>query len=117
VENRQLLDLEEQFWRGNAEFYRQNLTADALMVLPDPAGVMTRDATVQSIGDSTRWQRVEMSDVTSLELSPGVMLLTYRATASRDSNNSAYTARATSVYVDRGNGPKLAFHQQTPTQA
>jgi hypothetical protein len=86
------------------------------MVLPDPAGMMTRDATIQCVGDSARWQRVEICDARLLELSPGVILLTYRATASRVSSNSAYAARATSVYVDRGNGLKLACHQQTPTQ-
>ena len=31
-----LIALEEQFWKGDADFYRQRLTAEALMVFPDP---------------------------------------------------------------------------------
>jgi predicted enzyme related to lactoylglutathione lyase len=31
-----LVALEEQFWKGDADFYRQRLTAEALMVFPDP---------------------------------------------------------------------------------
>jgi hypothetical protein len=31
-----LIALEEQFWKGDADFSRQRLTAEALMVFPDP---------------------------------------------------------------------------------
>ena len=37
-----LIALEEQFWKGDADFYRQRLTAEALMVFPDPVGGLAK---------------------------------------------------------------------------
>ena len=111
----QLLCLEEQFWKSDAEFYRSNLAADAVMVFADPIGAMTKQAIVESISASPRWRRVEFRDVTHVPLTSDVMLLTYRATAEREAE-APYAARASSVYVKSGSDWQLAFHQQTPVQ-
>lgn len=109
-----LLQLEEQFWKAGAEFYRDNLAPDALMVFADPVGVMTKQAVVESISAAPRWRRIEFEEATHVQLQPGVMLLTYRATAERDADEP-YVARASSVYVQGSCGWQLAFHQQTPS--
>lgn len=114
---KELLTLEERFWKADAAFYQQNLTADALMVFPDPVGVMEKDTTVASIAGAARWVSVSMADVRTLDLAPGAVLLTYRATARREDDSSNYTARVCSVYVDRGAGWKLTYHQQAPLQS
>ena len=44
-----LIALEEEFWKGDADFYRQRLTAEALMVFADPVGVLGKEETVASI--------------------------------------------------------------------
>jgi limonene-1,2-epoxide hydrolase len=111
----ELVALEEQFWVGDAAFYEQNLAPDALMVFPDPVGAMTRHETVASISESARWRSVEMSEVRVLTPADGVAVLAYRADAVRDEPGSRYTARIASVYVDRGDGWKLSFHQHAPT--
>jgi hypothetical protein len=54
-----LIALEEQFWKGDADFYRQRLTAEALMVFPDPVGVLGQEETVASISQAPRWRDVE----------------------------------------------------------
>jgi hypothetical protein len=40
---------DEQFWKGDADFYRQRLTTEALMVFPDAVGVPGKEETVASI--------------------------------------------------------------------
>ncbi|HSK17608.1 MAG TPA: nuclear transport factor 2 family protein [Longimicrobiales bacterium] len=110
----QLLHLEEQFWTSDETFYRDNLTPDALMVFADPVGAMTKQAIVESISAAPRWRSVEFRDVTHVPLTSDVILLTYQATAERDGGDASYTARASSVYVQRGSRWRLAFHQQTP---
>jgi hypothetical protein len=110
----ELSALEEQFWKGDADFFRRHLIDDALLVLPPPAGLMTKAMTVRSIGESSRWSEVTLREVNVLELSDGVALLTYRATARREAAGPRYTARVSSAFVRRDGEWKLAFHQQTP---
>jgi hypothetical protein len=111
----QLLQLEERFWKSDAEFYRERLTADALMVFADPIGVMTKQAIVESISAGPRWHRIEFDDVNHMSLKPDVVLLTYRATAEREgAAEGEYSARVSSVYVECDGSWQLAFHQQTP---
>jgi hypothetical protein len=38
-----LIALEKQFWKGDADFYRQRLTAEALIVFPDAVGVLGKE--------------------------------------------------------------------------
>lgn len=115
MDTQQLLDLEERFWKGDADFYQENVIDQARMAFADPVGVLTKDAAVSSISESSRWTSVDFEDVHGVALRDGVALLTYRAVARRGPHDSAYSARASSVYVDEG-GWKLAFHQQTPIQ-
>jgi hypothetical protein len=114
MDQAELLGLEEQFWKGDAEFYQRHLTADAIMAFPDPVGRMGKDATVASIAHAPRWSSVDMSEVATLELGPGAVLLLYRARARREGDSSDYRADVSSIYVDRGAGWQLVFHQQAP---
>jgi hypothetical protein len=109
-----LLALEEQFWKEDATFYREHLTADAVLVFPDPVGVLTKEETVQAVAEAPRWARVRMSDVRVVRLADDAAVLTYRAEAERDAQGSRYEALASSAYVFHDASWKLAFHQQTP---
>lgn len=108
----ELLKIEEQFWKRDAAFYRKHLTDDALMVLPEPAGVLDREQTIQSVGHGARWTEVRMENAKTVRLSDEAVVLAYEARAERAGGR--YAALATSAYV-RGDGAwKLALHQQTP---
>jgi hypothetical protein len=78
-----LIALEEQFWKGDTDFYRQRLTAEALMVFPDPVGVLGKEETVASISQAPRWRDVELTEVKAVMLATDAALLVYRATAGR----------------------------------
>jgi len=109
-----LVDLERGFWTGDGDFYRGNLTDDAVMVFPDPVGVLDRRSIVESISAASRWNNVEIGAPACVRVADGAALLTYRATAGRE-GQPPYEALASSLYVERGGAWRLAFHQQTPS--
>jgi hypothetical protein len=111
-----LTALEREFWGGDAAFYDEHLSDDALMVFPEPVSIMNRDETVRSIADAPRWSDVRMEDVRMVPLTATAAVLTYRATARRG-DDAPYLARASSVYVERDGMWTLAFHQQGPLGA
>jgi hypothetical protein len=108
-----LIALEEQFWKRDVDFYRQWLTAEALMVFPDPLGVLDKEETVASISQAPRWRDVEFTEVKAVMLATDAALLVYRATARR-AEAATHVTRASSAYVRQDGVWKLAFHQQTP---
>jgi hypothetical protein len=110
-----LLELERAFWRegGNADFFRECLAADALMVFPAPFGLMGREATIEAVGESPGWTRFEIADSRVLEIGEHVAALAYRVSAV-DANGDSYNAFISSVYTKEGDAWRLALHQQTP---
>jgi hypothetical protein len=110
----ELLTLEHQFWRGDAGFYRRQLTEHAVMVFPETAGVLTRDKVVDAIASAPRWAEVRIDEPRFVGLTQESVLVTYKATARRDGDTKDYVALVSSVYVNRDGSWKLAFHQHTP---
>lgn len=113
----QLVGVEEQFWTGGPEHYRKNLTQDALMAFPDPAGLMGRDSAIEGIAQAPRWEKVEIEDVHVLRLASDAAILVYKGRAWRGDGEGSYSAVVSSTYVQRGGSWKLHFHQQTPAGA
>jgi hypothetical protein len=109
-----VLDLERRFWLGDGAFYGERLSGHAVMVFPEPVGVLDRTATIASLAGAPRWERVEISVETVIEAAPATILLVYRAAAERESDAQAYRALCTSVYVLEEGRLQLALHQQTP---
>ncbi len=52
-----LFDLEEKFWTEGPSFYESRLAYTALMVFPEPAGVLLKDAIAPSLAQKSRWGR------------------------------------------------------------
>lgn len=109
----QLFSIEEGFWTEGAEYYRRHLAPSALMVFPEPTGVLLADEIVSAVAGQ-RWAAVELEEHRVLELDDRSALVTYKATARRAPGEAPYVARASSAYVRDGAAWKLAFHQQTP---
>jgi len=110
-----LLDLEEQFWMGNAEFFRSHLTDNSLMVFAEPVGPMIKADDIRTIAVGPRWNKVRFEEVRVVELSEYAAIMTYRASAGRNGDKDpGYMALGSSAYVKRGGSWKLAFHQQMP---
>lgn len=109
-----LFSLEQKFWTEGADYYGRNLAFAALVVLPDPAGVLVKDEIATTVGTKGRWSQVALEEHRLLELTDGAAVVTYKATAKRADGGKPYVARASSAYVRDGGAWKLAFHQQTP---
>lgn len=109
------VDRERDFWKGDAEFYRENLTDDALMVFEEPVGTLTRELSIKAVATAPRWAEVQFEDVRCIELDEHAVILTYSVQAERQ-GELPYRALASSVYVQSGGGWRLAFHQQTPSR-
>ena len=104
--------LERDFWTAGAEYYRQHLADEALMVFPGM--VLDKPATIESMAAAPRWSDVTFHDRRSIRLSEKAVAIHYRATARRQGEPAPYRALITSVYVRRENAWLLVVHQQTP---
>ena len=112
-----LLAIEEQFWKGDADFHVRTLTEDALMIFPAPAGLLDKARVVHAIATSQRWREVAFRDSRLLQPRSDVAILAYRVSARREGQEARYAAYVSSVYIERNGGWELAFHQQTPLPA
>jgi hypothetical protein len=109
-----LLDLERQFWKGDADFYRRHLSDHAVMVFPEPAGVLPRDRILETIASAPRWNDVRIEHARVAWPTPETALLIYKAAARRAGDANDYVALVSSVYINQDGSWKLAFHQHTP---
>jgi hypothetical protein len=109
-----LLELERELWNADEAFYRETLTPDAVMVFPEPTGVLEHDEILHSLGGADRWRSIDFHDDRLVELTPGVVQLIYRAAAERSEDGSEYQAWVTTTYVQKHGSWRLAAHQQTP---
>jgi hypothetical protein len=105
-------DLERMFWVEGAAFYREWLAEECVMVFPG-VGLMTRAQVIEGIDRSPRWAEVQFGDEHVIDVGPDSRILCYHATARRQ-GEPEYAALVSSVYVRRGDGWKLTFHQHTP---
>lgn len=108
-----LPDLERRFWLDGAEFYRQHLAEEVLMVFPG-VGAMNRPDAIAGVEAAPRWTHVEMVDEHIMEIGSSTRILCYRAKARREEDGE-YSVLVSSLYVREGGEWKLKFHQQTPT--
>lgn len=110
----ELWQLEERFWLDGADFHARTLAPDALMVLPPPAGVLDRAASVESIRSAPRWRRIDLAERRHAQVSADTVILSYMASADRDGTDATYRAQCSSTYVREQGRWLLALHHQTP---
>jgi hypothetical protein len=109
----ELFETEKKFWTGDAEFYRKNLDEQCLVVFAEMSGVMRKEEIAATIKEGARWRKLDMKDRNFLSLADDIALLSYKASAMRETGDS-YEALVSSAYVKRKGQWKMAFHQQTP---
>jgi hypothetical protein len=109
-----LLDLERQLWNADQDFYRETLSDDAVMVFPEPTGILDRDAILESLAGDSEWRRIDFSEERRIESAEDVVQLVYRADAERTEDSSEYSALITTTYERIDGEWRLVSHQQTP---
>ncbi|HSJ13040.1 MAG TPA: nuclear transport factor 2 family protein [Longimicrobiales bacterium] len=108
-----LLEIERPFWTGGADYYRENLAPEFLMLFPG-AGFLDRAGAIRGVEGGRRWTGIEISDARLVSLGPASVVLAYSARAEREGDAGPYRALVSSVYLRHGGAWRLAFHQQSP---
>jgi hypothetical protein len=107
-------DLETRFWQGDAAFFDAWLAPQALMVFPDPIGILNRAEVLDSIRGTPRWTDVRFTKGRLERPTAGVVVVAYRVAARRDGDDAAHAAWASSTYTRSDGVWSLVLHQQTP---
>ncbi|MEO8216791.1 MAG: nuclear transport factor 2 family protein [Acidobacteriota bacterium] len=110
----ELWKLEREFWTGGREFYLSRLAPEALMVFPSPAGILSRQETIEAIGPN-RWKDVQFSNQHCMFPADQTAVLVYEVAAERESDVPRYAALCSSTYIRASGAWNLALHQQTPS--
>lgn len=76
-----LLEIERGFWEGGADFHEAHMTQNALLVFPEPVGVMTAERSLQATANSARWTRVTHKDPRLLRMTDTSVMVIYKAVA------------------------------------
>jgi hypothetical protein len=111
----ELIELERQGWEklcteGGADYYRELLAEDALLVFP--FGVMTRDEAIDSMAAATPWSSFEMKDARVISLTPDTGVVVYSVVAQREGQDE-FRAVLSSTFVRRDGRWRQTFHQQS----
>lgn len=111
-----LFAIEEGFWLQGAEFFRDHIDSEAMLIFPQAGemfGVKSREAIALTATSGNRWKDLSMQRRQCLMLSDGVAMIAYHANVRR-ADGVPYQALIGSVYVLRDKGWKLASHQHSP---
>ncbi len=119
IPTEQLLSLEKRLWTNDPAIYESTLVPEAALVFAE-TGLISRERAVDAIrqenAEQRRWAEVTFSDVHVSRLVDDAVLLHYRVRARWEHEDAPIVALASSVYVRRDDGWKLALHQQTEIQ-
>ncbi|MDH5276924.1 MAG: hypothetical protein OEW88_10925 [Gammaproteobacteria bacterium] len=108
-----LWELEQKFWLEGPDFHARHLTDDCVLLLPRPAGVLSKDSAIAWVRDTPRWTGVRFGGRRLLRLNDRTILLAYNASAHRRKELTTYRVLASSLYVNRDGDWHVAFHQET----
>lgn len=106
-----LMKLEEGFWTGGEDYYRDHLDDECLVAFADMAGVQGRDA-IAKMAEERRWRDVSIEEKGFVNPTPDTAILSTETTATR-ADGQPYHAITSTVYVKRDGEWKMAFHGQT----
>lgn len=108
-----LWDMEQKFWLEGAGFLARHLTDDCLLLLPPPAGVLSREAAIALWTETPPWAGVRFGGRRVMRPNDRVVLLAYNASAHRRKELATHRVLASTLYVNRDGDWRIAFHQQT----
>ncbi len=108
-----LWDLERRLWIDGQEAFTDYMDLRALMIFPEPIGMLYDGDILAKLRMAPRWSEVSMTDRVERQRDR-LVFLNYRATADRD-GHGPYNAMCTSVWQRVQCGHRIVAHQQTPS--
>jgi hypothetical protein len=113
VDDGRIWEFERELWIGGAEVYRAKVSEHCLMALPAAPFLFDGEGAIAAVEDTPRWERVEFVDMQVERPQEGLIVIAYRAKATRQ--DQSYHALCTSTLLRHGHEDwRVVQHQQTP---
>lgn len=113
MDDERVWSVEKSLWTCDADHYRELVDDECLMVLPQPPFVLSGAQAIEAVASTPRWSEIEISDARIARSQEGLIVIAYRATASRE--GETYEAHCTSTYRRLEHEVwRVVQHQQTP---
>ena len=113
MEDKRIWEFERELWLGGGDVYRKNVAEDCVMALPAEPFLYDHEGATQAVEKTPRWDEVDFADTRVTRPEEGLIVIGYRARASRGGNS--YHALCTSTLRRLGHEDWVVVqHQQTP---
>jgi hypothetical protein len=112
----ELIGIERSLWTNDPEVYEATYMPDAILIFPEVGRIGTSvavDAIRKENRDGRHWAEVRFDDVATSQLAPDIVLLTYKAIARWNDEQTAAGTFCATLYLNRDSAWRVAFHQQT----
>lgn len=112
MDDDRIIEFERSLWVGEGDVYRRCVSPECLMVLPEQPFIMRGEEAMSAVENTPRWSDVEISELEIDRAQQGLIVIAYRADASR--GGERYQAYCSSTYLQAADHDwKVIQHQQT----
>lgn len=114
MDDNRIWEFERSLWTGSGEHYHELIDDEALLVVPAPPFILEGQAAAEAMASTPRWGSVDFSDQQVKRPQEGLIVIAYKARASRD-GHEPYEAHCTTVIRRLDHEVwRVVQHQQTP---
>ena len=114
MDDDRLWGFEQSLWLEGADNYREKVSPDVIMVLPQPPFVFAGEAAIAAVVDTPVWEQAELIERAVSRPQEGLIVIAYQVKAARD-GHAGYEAHCTSVLRRIEHEVwHVVQHQQTP---
>ena len=112
MDDDRIVEFERSLWIGDGDVYRRCLSKDCLMVVPTQPFLLRGEQAIAAVESTPRWNEVEITELEIDRAQEGLIVIGYRADASRGAER--FTAYCTSTNQRVGDHDwQVIQHQQT----
>jgi hypothetical protein len=113
MDDRRVREFETSLWLGGEDVYRDRVSPECVMVLPEPPFAMSGEEAIEAVASTPRWSEVELSALRISRPQEGMIVIAYEARAAR--GEQSYRAWCTSTYRRLEHERwEVVQHQQSP---
>ena len=113
MDDERIWNFERELWTGGADVYREKVADDCVMALPTDPFVMDGKAATEAVSHTPRWESVSISHKHVSRPEHGLIVIAYRAEATRESETYRALCTSTLGKIKEENW-EVMQHQQAP---
>ena len=112
MDDERVRQFETDLWVGDGDVYRQRVSEDCQMVVPAQPFLLSGTEAIEAVEHTPRWSSVDLSDLRISRPEEGLIVLSYKADATR--GEERYRAYCSSTYRRVAHEDwRVVQHQQT----